>query len=314
VKGISTKREYVMKNPLRILHLEDNPNDVELIRETIVAHGIDAEIAVVDTRSDFVSALEKGDYDLILADYTLPSFDGLSALALVREKFFHPPFIFVTGTMGEEKAVETLKRGATDYVLKHNLTRLVPSIMRALREVEEYIERRKAQDALKESEQRFRTIFDNAVDGILLADMESKKFHLANSMICQMLGYTEAEIKELTVEDIHPEAALPFITEQFEKQARGEIMLAKDTPVKRNDGRVFYADINAFPITLSGKTYLVGFFRDISERKQAEEEIRKRVKELEDFYDMAIGRELRMLELKEEIETLKEELAQYKKN
>jgi PAS domain S-box-containing protein len=299
---------------LRILHLEDNPNDVELIRETIIAQGIDIEIVVAVTRDDFIDALEKGNYELILADYTLPSFDGLSALSLVREKSPHLPFIFVTGTMGEEKAVETLKRGATDYVLKHNLTRLVPSIMRALREVEESYERKKAQEALKESEQRFRAIFDNALDGILLADVENKKFHSGNSMMYQMLGYSEEEIKELGVGDIHPETDLPDVIEQFEKQTRREIKLAKDTPIKRKDGTVFYADINSFPITLAGKTYLVGIFRDATERKQAEEEIQKRIKELEDFYEMAVGRELRMIELKDEIEALKEELAKYKKD
>lgn len=302
-----------MKKPLRILHLEDDANDVELVRRAIVAHGIDAQVDAFDTHFDFVSALEEGDYDLILADYTLPSFDGLSALAIAREKNSCIPFIFVTGTMGEEKAVETLKNGATDYVLKHNLARLVPSIIRALREAEERYERRKAQEALKESEQRFRAIFDNALDGILLADMESKKFYSGNNMICRMLGYTEDEIRELAVKDMDPEDALSSVIEQFERQSRKEMKLARDTPVKRKDGSVFYADINTFPITLSGNIYLVGFFRDISERKEAEEEIKRRVEELEDFYDMAIGRELRMMELKEEMEELKEELAKFKK-
>ncbi len=110
-----------MKRPLRILHLEDNPNDALLISKSIIAHGIEVEIVGAATRADFVAALEKGTYDLVLADYTLPSFDGLSALIIVREKFPNLPFIFVTGTMGEERAVETLKNGATDYVLKHNL-------------------------------------------------------------------------------------------------------------------------------------------------------------------------------------------------
>lgn len=169
-------------------------------------------------------------------------------------------------------------------------------------------------EALKESEQRFRAVFDNAVDGILIAESESGKFHSGNSMICRMLGYSEEEIENLGVSDIHPEPELPFVIEQFEKQSRREINLAKDIPIKRKDGSVFYADINAFPITLSGKPYLVGFFRDISERKQAEEEIQRRIKELEDFYDMAICRELRMIELKEEIAALKEELAKYKKD
>lgn len=173
-----------METPIRILHLEDNPNDFELVRETLIAGGITVEVVNAATRAEFVSALTEDTYDLILADYTLPSFDGLTALSLAREKFPHLPFIFVTGTMGEEKAVETLKRGATDYMLKHNLSRLVPSITRALREAEEY-----------------------------------------------------------------------------------------------------------------------------KKREEAEAEVQKRIKELEDFYEMAVGRELRMMELKEEIKELKKELA-----
>lgn len=258
---------------LRILHLEDNPEDVELVRETIAAQGIDVDIVDVETRADFIGALE-GDYDLVLADYTLPSFDGLSALAIARATFPFLPFIFVTGTMGEEKAVETLKRGATDYVLKSHLTRLVPSIMRALREAEERIGRKKDQEALIESEERFRAVFDNAVDGILLADVENKKFHSGNNTICRMLGYSEKEIIKLGVMDIHPEADLPHVAQVFERQARKETKAAKDIPIKRKDGSIFYADINAFPVTLAGKTYLVGIFRDVTERKHAEEALR----------------------------------------
>ncbi|MHC4555987.1 MAG: PAS domain S-box protein [Planctomycetota bacterium] len=136
-------------------------------------------------------------------------------------------------------------------------------------------ERKKAEDNLKESEQRFRAIFENAADGMLLADVESKKFYMVNSVICQMLDYSQQEFENLGVVDIHPEEDLPYVIEQFEKQARGELTLAKDIPVKRKDGGVFYADVNSFPITLEGKSYLMGIFRDITERKKADEEINK---------------------------------------
>ena len=134
-------------------------------------------------------------------------------------------------------------------------------------------ERKQAEEALKESEERFRAIFDNATDGILLAEIEAKKFYTGNNMICQMLGYSLEEIKNLGVMDIHPEDDLPYVIEQFEKQAKGEFPLAKDIPVKRKDGSVFYAEINSSQMTLAGKTYLVGIFRDITERRKMQEQL-----------------------------------------
>ena len=131
-------------------------------------------------------------------------------------------------------------------------------------------ERRNAEKYLKESEEKFRIIFNNTSDGILIADIEEKKFFMANDAICSLLGYTREEIIGVSVKDIHPEADLPHIVEQFERQARGEIVVAEDIPVMRKDGTVFYADIHSKPIMLSGNEYLAGVFTDITKRKKAE--------------------------------------------
>jgi diguanylate cyclase (GGDEF)-like protein/PAS domain S-box-containing protein len=136
-------------------------------------------------------------------------------------------------------------------------------------------ERKEIEDSLKESEQRFRSIFDNASDGIIIADVETKKFYLGNKMICQMLGYDQEKIKDLTVMDIHPEKDLPHVLNQFEKLAKGEIILTENISVKRKDGSVFYVDINTSWITLSGKSYIAGIFRDITERKRIAEALRE---------------------------------------
>jgi PAS domain S-box-containing protein len=132
--------------------LEDDPNDAELIQELLEVDHFVCEVTRVETRAAFLSALENADIDLILADYRLPSFDGLSALGLAQKARPDLPFIFVSGTLGEDVAIEALQIGATDYVLKTRLSRLVPAVQRALREAREKAERRKAEEALRRSE------------------------------------------------------------------------------------------------------------------------------------------------------------------
>ena len=143
-----------MTRHLRILHLEDDPGDAELVQETLAGEGIDCEVMVVATREAFVAELEQGSIDMILVDYALPTFDGMSALAMVRERRLDLPFIFVSGRLGEEAAIESLRSGATDYVLKNRLSRLAPAVIRALNESDERAEHRKAEQALRESELR----------------------------------------------------------------------------------------------------------------------------------------------------------------
>ncbi|MFH1054698.1 MAG: PAS domain S-box protein [Candidatus Altiarchaeota archaeon] len=137
-------------------------------------------------------------------------------------------------------------------------------------------ERKKAEAALKESEVKFRSIFDNAAEGILLADLETKKFYMGNNAICRMLGYSMEEITGLGVMDIHTEKDSPYVIDQFERQAKGEFVLAKDLPVKRKDGSVFYADVTSTTVKIAGKTYLLGFFHDNTERKRMEDAIKTR--------------------------------------
>ncbi|HLL57326.1 MAG TPA: response regulator, partial [Rubrobacteraceae bacterium] len=135
---------------LRILHLEDDPLDAELIQATLAEGGIECEVALVQTRTQFAAALESGGFDLVLADYSLPAFDGLSALKVAQEVRPEVPFVLVSGALGEERAIEALKVGATDYVLKQRLGRLVPAVRRAISEAKERKERKRAEEALRE--------------------------------------------------------------------------------------------------------------------------------------------------------------------
>ena len=132
--------------PLRILNLEDDELDTELTHATLADGGIECEVVRVQTRTDFAATLESSDFDLVLADYSLPSFDGLSALELVQEMRPEVPFVLVSGALGEERAIEALKSGATDYILKQRLERLVPAVRRAVREAEERTERKRPEN------------------------------------------------------------------------------------------------------------------------------------------------------------------------
>src|SRR6476469_3550212 len=141
-----------MNSPLRVLHLEDDVRDTELVQATLEGEGIQSDLTRVEREQDFLTALRQGNVDLILADYTLPSFDGLSALRIAQQEAPEVPLIFVSGTLGEDVAIEALKTGATDYVLKTRLARLGPAVARALREARQKADRARAETALRRSE------------------------------------------------------------------------------------------------------------------------------------------------------------------
>ncbi|MBI3852330.1 MAG: response regulator [Verrucomicrobia bacterium] len=141
----------------RILLLEDNPHDRELLERTLRVNGVTCEIVHVESEQAFQTVLEKAKADLIISDFSLPSYDGMAALALVQKLQPETPFIFVSGTIGEDRAVESLKSGATDYILKNRLERLVPAVRRALREAQERTERRQIEQQLRQA-QKMETI------------------------------------------------------------------------------------------------------------------------------------------------------------
>jgi PAS domain S-box-containing protein len=141
-------------------------------------------------------------------------------------------------------------------------------------------EQKRAEELLRESEDKFRSIFEEAMDGIMIADAETRRQLEANKSICRMLGYTREELLDLNIDTLHPNEALPAIRELFKKQLQGEISLAHKIPMRRKDGSVFYADINATSVILNGKQCLIGIFRDITERRQAEEKLKAQGKRL----------------------------------
>jgi phosphoserine phosphatase RsbU/P len=274
-----------MRRNLRILHLEDDPMDAELVLMTLMAQEVDCEVQVVSRREEFSSALERGGIDLILADFALPSFDGMSALSMVREKFPDLPFVFVSGKLGEEAAIESLKSGATDYVLKNRLSRLVPAVNRALTESDERAKQRQTEKELEkayaEIEKRaedYRNLFNSIRDVIVVADDNRVIMHVNKPALQEIFGYTPEEV-------IEKSAGILYANEEDFERAGTEIFNMREAvkgrlmelPFRRKNGEIFMGELYAMKRLdrFGVVTGNISMFRDISERKKAEADLRE---------------------------------------
>jgi two-component system cell cycle sensor histidine kinase/response regulator CckA len=174
--------------PIRILHLEDNPTDAELVRELVLGEWEDCVIDRAQSEAEFLAALSRGDPDLILSDFSMPGYNGLTALTFARQHRPDIPFIFLSGTIGEEHAVEALRQGAVDYVLKDRPARLVAAIRRALGEMHEHRRRRVAEQRLREQAE----LLDKAQDAIVVRDLEGRVLYW-NRSAERIFGFPTAE-------------------------------------------------------------------------------------------------------------------------
>ncbi len=147
------------------------------------------------------------------------------------------------------------------------------TVVATIAQGQDITERKRAEEEIRSSEERFRLLFDSAMDGILLADMENRQFKMGNRTICTMLGYSREEIPHLGVTDIHPEENLPHVIDMFERQARGELVVSPEMPVRRKDGSVFHADIATTQITFGDRRYLVGYFRDVTRERTLQKQV-----------------------------------------
>ncbi|MEG5050724.1 MULTISPECIES: PAS domain S-box protein [unclassified Microcoleus] len=258
---------------LNILLVEDSPLDAELIEAYLMDGGLQFSLVCVENREDFATALEKQRFDIILADYMLPCFNGIAALEIAHTTCPGVPFIFVSATLGEEVAIETLKSGATDYVLKRRLIRLVPSIERALREVQERNERKQAEAQQQESEARFRIMADTAPVMIWMSDTDQLGDYF-NKVWLEFTGRTLAqEMGTGWMENLHPDD-LPECLDIYQKAFDAGSEYRLECRLRRYDGEYRWVLGTGVPRYRPDRTFAgyIGSYIDISDRKQAEQE------------------------------------------
>lgn len=265
-----------MSTELRILHLEDNENDALLIEAALLRADFICTIDRVDTREAFLEGLARGGYDLILSDFSLPTFNGLAALELAHEKLPDVPFLFVSGTIGEDTAIDALKSGATDYVLKQRLARLVPAVHRALTDAAERAALRRAEEAMVQSESKYRNLFECLSEAALLTDLRSGRVIDTNHQAEILFGKPRSQVLGSNIERLlSPGTLAEFRTHFGDHSTDAEERVIFEGEIPTVEGHAVPVAISATRIVLYGRRLVLGLYRDVTERKRAEAEIER---------------------------------------
>jgi PAS domain S-box-containing protein len=266
---------------LRIVHLEDEPNDAELVQLTLERAGLACHIESASTRDRFESLLERGELDLILSDFSMPAFDGFTALEIARRRVPDVPFIFVSGTLGEEAAVDSLKRGATDYVLKQRLTRLAPAAIRALEEADERRRRKHAEAGLEQERKFLMVVLDSIEAGVVACD-SAGHFTLFNRAAREIHGIPAHAVRLEAIADYYrlfaPDGQTPLSNEArpLRRALAGERLRNVEMVIRPRDGapRTVLASAQPIEAAAGERAGAVMAVHDISDRKRLEEQFR----------------------------------------
>ena len=278
-----------MKTPLRVLIVEDAEFDAQVLVCHLRNGDYDPLCERVETADQLHAALENKSWDIILADYNLPNFSALEALKILQAHRLDVPFIIVSGGIGEDTAVAAMKAGAHDYVMKGNLPRLIPAVDRKLREASNRAAKRKATEALRESELRYRLLWETATDAVILIDTESK-IHFANPAVEKVFGYTPPEVINCPLALLQPERLRAVHRESLRQYLTTGVRhlnwRAYETIGLCKNGREIPIEVAFSDMELQGQRWFVGFIRDITDRKKAEQVLRENQEQFRIAHDI----------------------------
>ncbi|MEZ4232395.1 MAG: ATP-binding protein [Polyangiaceae bacterium] len=235
---------------LRALIVEDNPDDAELLLRALRKAGVDVQYQRVQTASEMRDALANREWDIVLSDYHMPRFSASEALKLLQDSGLGIPFIIISGTIGEDVAVEALKVGASDFLVKGRLVRLVPSIQRALFDAEVFRERRRVEQALKESEIQYRRIVETTLEGIWIVDQRGVTQY-ANATFAAMLQTTPELLEGRPLMEFFPPEWHERALNRFEEIRNGKVN-RYEIPLVRADGTDLWARLSTSLMTDDG--------------------------------------------------------------
>jgi PAS domain S-box-containing protein len=269
-----------MNKPLRVLHLEDEPDFSTLVSVLMEREGLQAETVLATDFKSFTDALETKNFDIIIADYMLPSCNGLQALQVARERCPEIPFLLLSGAIGEHAAIEFLRGGATDYVLKSGLERLVPAIRRAVQESQERHQRIQAEAEVRQGKNQYQLIFDGSPVPMWVSDLKTGALLEVNEAAIQHYGYSREEFTALTTRDIcSPEEAsklAKYLAEMAgERTEGGGVGQAGLWQHKNKDGKFIDVEITWSIILFNGQEALLTMANDVTGARRATEALKK---------------------------------------
>jgi two-component system, cell cycle sensor histidine kinase and response regulator CckA len=274
-----------MNSSLRVLIVEDSEDDMLLVLRELRRNGYSVDSVRVETAAAMQTALEQQEWDIVIADYSLPVFSAPQALQLLQSVKIDLPFIIVSGKIGEETAVAAMKAGAHDYLTKGNLRRLVPAVERELREAVERQKRHSAEQALRESEERYRLLFESNPNPMWVYDLDTLAFLAVNEVAIARYGYSKDEFLSMKLSDLCPTEEMSLVPQTQLNLAQNPTGIYKH---RNKNGKLIDVEVLAHTFSFTGKAASLVLINDITEKKKLEAQL-LRAQRLESLGTLASG-------------------------